>query len=649
MKKIFFPFSILLAAICMFLLSACAHTHQYTATLTEPGCETQGYTTYTCACGDSYVAEPVEPSGHLYVAEVVPPTCTASGYTSYTCRCGKGYTDDYVGKLKHHYVVEIIPPTCMAAGYTAYTCACGDSYTEDPVVDPSRHPYTAAVTRATCKSQGYTTYTCVCGESYVDDYTDISDHAWGTELLHDATTGLSYRVCGDCSIMKTELPVIHINTDNKGITKNYVDAVISITNCDDAYLLNEAAAQVKVRGNGTAKQAKKPYRIKFNKKQVMLGLNNNLKAKSWVLLAEYNDKSFARNYTALTFARELFGTDGYYSSDFLYVEVYINSKYNGVYLLAEQQQVNASRVDINEVEEGYTGTDIGYFLELDEYAKSEDHYFTLNYKLALTGENGKKIALSLLNPLYAIKSDIYSDAQKKHITKHMQHVYDVVYDAVCVDHSDLNLRPYKTLNADSEIVVDRTITSALECVERLIDLDSLVDTFLLNEIMLDTDVGWSSFYMSVDLSATGDRLLTFEAPWDFDWGLTCYDHMLGVLYSCNYHNFYTAATHVNPWLVILSNENWFWEMARARWAEFRNSNVVDVCCLELEAYTQIMEQNFNGNFEVWSGSLTVGGKNSSTFIACKNQKEASELVVEYLKKRIRNLDRIFEYNSQYSQ
>ena len=42
------------------------HVHEYTATVTEPTCTEEGYTTYICACGDSYVTDEVEPLGHDY-------------------------------------------------------------------------------------------------------------------------------------------------------------------------------------------------------------------------------------------------------------------------------------------------------------------------------------------------------------------------------------------------------------------------------------------------------------------------------------------------------------------------------------------------------------------------------------------------------
>ncbi len=40
--------------------------------------------------------------------------------------------------------------------------------------------------------------------------------------------------------------------------------------------------------------------------------------------------------------------------------MYLNNLYWGVYLLAEQQQVNANRINVTEPEDNYTGTDIGF-------------------------------------------------------------------------------------------------------------------------------------------------------------------------------------------------------------------------------------------------------------------------------------------------
>ena len=77
------------------------HTHSYSAAVTAPTCTAGGYTTYTCECGDSYVADEVAALGHSHSASVTAPTCTAGGYTTYTCACGDTYVADEVAALGH--------------------------------------------------------------------------------------------------------------------------------------------------------------------------------------------------------------------------------------------------------------------------------------------------------------------------------------------------------------------------------------------------------------------------------------------------------------------------------------------------------------------------------------------------------------------
>ena len=58
-----------------------------------------GYTTYTCACGDTYKADYVS-AQHNYSSVVTAPTATAQGYTTHTCSvCGDSYVDSFTDKL----------------------------------------------------------------------------------------------------------------------------------------------------------------------------------------------------------------------------------------------------------------------------------------------------------------------------------------------------------------------------------------------------------------------------------------------------------------------------------------------------------------------------------------------------------------------
>ena len=134
--------------------------HDYAAAVTAPTCETAGYTTYTCACGDSYVDNEVAALGHDYAAAVTAPTCETAGYTTYTCACGDSYVDNEVAALGHDYAAAVTAPTCESDGYTTYTCDCGHSYTADRT-SALGHSYTAE------ENSGYMVYTCGnCGRSY---------------------------------------------------------------------------------------------------------------------------------------------------------------------------------------------------------------------------------------------------------------------------------------------------------------------------------------------------------------------------------------------------------------------------------------------------------------------------------------------------
>ena len=172
-----------------------AHTHSYTAAVTAPTCTEQGYTTYTCSCGDSYKSDYKDalghdykngactrcgakdpgvtpPHTHDYKAVVTKPTCTQAGYTTYTCSCGSSYKTDYTAALGHDYKNG----TCTRCG------------AKDPgVTPPHTHDYKSVVTKPTCTERGYTEHVCSCGSSYKTDYT--------AALGHDYKNGLCTR-CG---------------------------------------------------------------------------------------------------------------------------------------------------------------------------------------------------------------------------------------------------------------------------------------------------------------------------------------------------------------------------------------------------------------------------------------------------------------------
>ena len=118
---------------------------------------------------------------HHYTAQITEPTCEAQGYTTYSCTvCGDSYVDDYVDALGHDMGQwkTTREPTCTEKGAKERTCSRCD-YTETEEISAKGHNYTAAVTEPTCEAGGYTTHACTnCGHSYVDSYTDPVDHVY---------------------------------------------------------------------------------------------------------------------------------------------------------------------------------------------------------------------------------------------------------------------------------------------------------------------------------------------------------------------------------------------------------------------------------------------------------------------------------------
>ena len=117
------------------------HEHEYESVVTAPTCTEGGYTTYTCACGDSYVTDYVDALGHTEAEAViennVDPTCTTDGsYNSvvYCTVCGEEISRDtvIVPALGHEFVDGV----CIR---------CGEQLPvetiENPFVDVSEGSY----------------------------------------------------------------------------------------------------------------------------------------------------------------------------------------------------------------------------------------------------------------------------------------------------------------------------------------------------------------------------------------------------------------------------------------------------------------------------------------------------------------------------
>lgn len=457
-----------------------------------------------------------------------------------------------------------------------------------------------------------------------------------------------------------KLPFISITTfKRQDITKKeYYSSIVDVENCAEQYrlpqALEERAADVKVRGNSTSWETPYPYRIKFDKAQNLLGLNGGRKYKSWVLLKNWCACS---DYLGFNLAHEIYKTSkfDYYASDCTPVHVFVNDSYKGIYLLCEQNQIAKGRVSVNENKEGSKDVKTGYMIELDNYSwedritwdpadsnyrlKSkqwkngvpwkgkEDYHFDLdytengehNYLTDINGEScpvyfydkeadGFKIEYS--NDSFTLKNDVYSNDQVCFISTYMQGVWDICYNAI---------EKGKICKFDSKYkVVDagKTYASPKEACEAVIDLESLCNEIILEELVRDNDVGAGSLYMAVDFTvAPGQKYekLTFECPWDFNWaynpierdgdGGKYWDDKLQY-FACAWQSPYINEGEINggtvyershPWFILFNNAPWFRKMLREKWEQINPENLKAVLeQVKKDSVTAVHDMGYDG-------------------------------------------------------
>lgn len=206
--------------------------HFYESQITLPTCTEQGYTTYTCECGDTYTDDYTEPlhtwsewSTNVYTQqirycllcgekEVVGDICVGTvtnltansdcesitldwddvpGATLYGVYCKSPNSDRYslysrvtdseyklddVKMGKYSFAIRVIAEIEDQYIFGAYSKID---------VELKGHMYYEKIILPSCTTRGYTTYTCECGDSYVDDYKDKLEHEYSSKITTQPT------------------------------------------------------------------------------------------------------------------------------------------------------------------------------------------------------------------------------------------------------------------------------------------------------------------------------------------------------------------------------------------------------------------------------------------------------------------------------
>ncbi len=271
---------------------------------------------------------------------------------------------------------------------------------------------------------------------------------------------------------KTNLPTVYIETENHhsiASKETYLNATLRYVDASGEKYYD--ALGIRGRGNSTWGLAKKPYRIKFNKKQEFLG-SYHAKAKSWTLLANYADKSLMRNALA-AYLGDLAGQP--FTAAAQFVDLVLNGKYVGNYQISDQIEVRGKRVDIVEQEDPMTDNSNitgGYLLEVDGFADSEPCYFTTN----------RGVKITVKSP----DDEIIDQRQVDYIHNYIQSFENALFSA--------------------------DFTNPETGYRQFIDENTLVSWYVASEMTANPDSFWSTYiYKNQD-----DPKIYWGPLWDYD-------------------------------------------------------------------------------------------------------------------------------------
>ena len=274
-------------------------------------------------------------------------------------------------------------------------------------------------------------------------------------------------------------------------------------------ILYPTLAEIRGRGNTTRQFGadKPPLRVRFDEPRTMFGSEHA--ATDWILLANRLDRSLLRNFSALELGRRMEMRCVPMCQN---VHLHVNGTYMGVYLFTDERDTHL------EIEYHKRPEKSGYFFELDGRAPNEG---TKDKDFVMVGNQPYNIRLP--NP------------RKKAHTAYLRDY--------------LEATDYAIRNGSFEEIL------------RLVDLDSFVDFYIVNEFYKNKDSHEFSVFMYI--TGEGEERRLFMGPlWDFD---TSAGNVSTQWLGNGPEDLYVAV--FSSWYRDLMTRREFRETVAARWAE----------------------------------------------------------------------------------
>jgi len=311
------------------------------------------------------------------------------------------------------------------------------------------------------------------------------------------------------------IPTIYLHSDNPKQGRPWVDkskknetvGSMEMVAPDGSFIFDGLLTQIKARGNSTFNYyPKKAYQIKLDKKTDLLGTNE--KVKTWVLLACYNDATMMRDKFFKDLATGI-GMD--YAISSTWVNLYYDGEYRGVYLLGEKVSVGSTGVNITDMEEAYEkeNPDYGKGMELAEGVNSYGQIYQYTENVTEIENISGGFLIEKNHDFYDEASGFYTaqgmgfnvkspEWAGQKAMEYISDYYQAFENAVYATDKDGN---YTGFN-------DETGKYYYE----YCDLESLIQTYLIQQLSQNVDAYASSFYFYKDK----DDIMYAGPVWDMD-------------------------------------------------------------------------------------------------------------------------------------
>lgn len=403
------------------------------------------------------------------------------------------------------------------------------------------------------------------------------------------------------------IPAVFINTDSGTSEQINTDkdvkepGHITVLEADGQISFDYPLTYIKGRGNTSFTEfEKKPYQIKLADSAPFLGMQS---ARKWIFISNSADPTLLRNALTRNLAKHLGLAQ---SEDGVFVDLYLNGEYMGNYYVTEKIEVRENRLDITNLEKAteFTNKTTDFSLHETSWTDTTKAKQIPNEPKDITGG-------------YLIERD-FDDRFLKEVEKHGSFFITDANESFILrspEHASENQIAYidgYVQSVENAVLSPEGIDGTTgKYYTDLIDLNSFVRKYLLEEVSANYDGGVASSFFYKDIDAVSDKL--YAGPvWDYDvtWGnapaylghiSSSPDRLTrlaahrdsSVWFSALYEKeeFYQALTacyeqEISAYLPILADEvlpmlaemtDASAAMDRVRWEEeyFRNENISD--------------------------------------------------------------------------